>query len=189
MPSKGEGGEMSDELEPLWTDEEINERAQRWESLAIGQANMPMADYIEAAMLEVKARYEADRRAPVANNAASAGVWEPVPDMEYKSPSGRSLEVNNHILMIEYGIEVILPDNIRLCRLVADAPQVPLTIPDEVREAIEILLHYMVDRADDMWVRYDDEEMHALDAGARMSAMEVRSWLAEQRPQQEGEGG
>ena len=44
----------------LWTDERIRERAEEWQMLLLGHANMAPADYIEAAMAEVRDDYQAE---------------------------------------------------------------------------------------------------------------------------------
>lgn len=44
---------------PLWSDGKVRTKAEEWELLMVGHANMPAADYIEGAMIEVRDSYEA----------------------------------------------------------------------------------------------------------------------------------
>lgn len=56
---------LSEQLADGWTDERIRARAEVWQMLLLGHANMSSADYIEAAMIEVRDSLQAERAALV----------------------------------------------------------------------------------------------------------------------------
>jgi hypothetical protein len=150
---------MSQELEPIITDYDISQFVGR-----IRRGVNP-----EDICRLIRDHYETNRRSLVPN---AGGQWTPLSDGEYDG-----LEVCSNgseigltfldVYDIDWPIERVLPDNIRLCRLNSDAPQVPLTIPDEVRDAMAILFDYSN--------RFGYEMADAIDI--------VRPWLEAQRPQ------
>lgn len=106
-----------------------------------------------------------------------AKVWTPVAEQinarrYYIGAGGKYIEIPD--------INVTLPDNLAVCRLVIVEDTAPC-VPDEVLEALQTLTYLAIETADEVWIYHNETEMHALDSGVRWAGKIAREWLDAQK--------